>query len=532
MFKYTYQTMNQKLEPDKALVHSTLAAMRAKRQGEAVKTRKPRSSRRILSAALAAVLVLALSLSAVAAAVPSFREILFGVTSRENQGAAAPSGMGGVLTEIENVWAEHDGFRLEILGATHDQEAMAVYYTLTDISGENRLDRNTGVIPHTSLFDSLQQMDFQPGDDMTYSAYRADLLDYNSETSSALCRYVLDTKNAESVDFSKVDFSVFSILLGNEDIVYSPISLDQSKFTSETLEMDGQIILKPGDSSLELEGVEDSAITAIGFIDGRLHIQTKAKKDNAEFFQAGILPIDKAITPEEVASAGGYTLEFERREAEAYYSRTGAAAEENGEMRAHTTRNGEYFFNMEEGLPVQVEDIVANAFTYHEEVYDISPQELQYYNFYYSQSSYEKELRYGSFEFEDSAGRSSFDGPGEYSNDLQVTFEVNDVAVADPKTITDLQVDGGTITSLTAGGLGITVSADRALAEKAAITAVCGDDTISYSKTIVSGVPVSGDITTVDSYTGPVTVKYIADRPINTADITSITINGTEVPLA
>ena len=78
-------------------------------------------------------------------------------------------------------------------------------------------------------------------------------------------------------------------------------------------------------------------------------------------------------------------------------------------------------------------------------MFGISPEDLQYYNFYYNQISY------GSWEFENTTGRNSEEVLGEYRTDLQVSFGVVDVAKSKVKTLTGLSVDGGTIDTLTVG---------------------------------------------------------------------------------
>lgn len=160
MLEQTYKTMNEKLEPSESLAAETLQKMERLRaggeHGRKETARRPVRIKRAAIAALAFVLTAALSLSAVAAAVPGFREMLFGGGNGESAPSTTLAQAGAKLTEIENATVERDGFRLDILGAAQDGSSMMVYYTLTDTTGENRLDETAEIYPMTGQFQELQ----------------------------------------------------------------------------------------------------------------------------------------------------------------------------------------------------------------------------------------------------------------------------------------------------------------------------------------------------------------------------------------
>lgn len=525
MFEQTYKIMNEKLEPGKDLAAETLRKMEQLSAGQKPErgrkaVRRPIQIKRAAAVALACILTAALSFTAVAAAVPGFRAMLFGGGSGEPAPSAPLAQAGARLTEIENAAAKRDGFRLEILGATHDGSSMMVYYTLTDTTGENRLNENAEIYPLTGQFEELQ-WNAAENSSGEHSFYSNDILAYNPEEGSLLCRYVLDTQDAKDMELSHTDFAIGVILLDVQRINWEPLTLVESQFTTETMDLNGETVLKPGSAPLVFDGTE-THISAMGFIDGQLHVQFAYPEDG--HLDLSLQPIDKVIAPEEVAAAGGYTAEFERRETDAWRERQQATEKSNGDY-AHTVWGRQYFFSMENGAPINAsdEDFMDHSYEYQEYVYEISPEEMQYYNFYYFQQSNSGELSY----FPEGQSRISIT-----DFDFRVSFDLTAANTAEERKVENLFIDGGTLSSVSVSGMGVTVTGDRKLVENAVITALYGGETVTFSKTITTGIPSSSSIIAVDRYEGPITVRFAADRPIDPAELTHFTINGTEIPLS
>lgn len=519
MLERDYKELMAQVTPCAALRTQTAERM-AEEERKRTAAPRARGTKRLAAAVLVCVLVAALSLTAVAAAVPGFREMLFGGGRGETSPSTPLTQAGAKLTEIENAAAEHDGFRLEILGAAHDGSSMMAYYTLTDTTGENRLNENAEISPITGQFMELQWNAAENGSG-EQSFYSNDILAYDLETGSLLCRYVLDTQHAKDMDLSHTEFAIGAIHLDVQRINWQSLALDESQFTTETMELDGETVLKPGASPLSFDGTE-THISAIGFAENRLHVQF-AYPEN-ENLDLSLQPIDKVIAPEEVTAAGGNTAKFERRETEAWRKRQKDGRNSNGDQ-SHSIWGKQYFFNMENGTPVNAsdEEFFAGSYQYQEFEYEISPEEMQYYNFYYFQQSNSGALSYFA-EGQDSRNVSSYE--------FRVSFDLNAANRVEEKTAESLSVDGGTLSSVSVNGMGITVKGDRELAEKAVITALYNGETVTCSKTITTGIPTSDDITAFERYDGPVTVRYAADRPIDPAELTDFTINGEEIPLS
>lgn len=525
MFEQTYKIMNEKLEPGKDLTAETLwkmeqlsAGQKPERGRKAV--RRPIQMKRAAAVALACILTAALSLTAVAAAVPGFRAMLFGGGNGELTSSTPLAQAGARLTEIENAAAERDGFRLEILGAAHDGSSMMVYYTLTDTTGENRLNENAEISPITGQFMDLQIIAGEKGGGVR-SFYSNNVLAYDPETGSLLCRYVLDTQDAKSMDLSHTEFAIGSIVLDVERINWQLLPLIEDQFTTETMDLNGETVLKPGSAPLVFDGTE-THISAMGFVGNQLHVQFAYPEDG--HLDLSLQPIDKVISPEEVAAAGGYTAEFERRETDAWRERQQATEKSNGDY-AHTVWGRQYFFSMENGAPINAsdEDFMDHSYQYQEYVYEISPEEMQYYNFYYFQQSNSGELSY----FPEGQSRINIT-----DFDFRVSFDLTAANTAEERKVENLSSDGGTLSSVSVSGMGVTVTGDRKLVENAVITALYGGETVTFSKTITTGIPIPDSIAAVDRYEGPITVRFAADRPIDPAELTHFTINGTEIPLS
>lgn len=180
---------------------------------------------------------------------------------------------------------------------------------------------------------------------------------------------------------------------------------------------------------------------------------------------------------------------------------------------------------MENGAPINAsdEDFMDHSYEYQEYVYEISPEEMQYYNFYYFQQSNSGELSY----FPEGQSRISIT-----DFDFRVSFDLTAANTAEERKVENLFIDGGTLSSVSVSGMGVTVTGDRKLVENAVITALYGGETVTFSKTITTGIPSSSSIIAVDRYEGPITVRFAADRPIDPAELTHFTINGTEIPLS
>lgn len=257
--------------------------------------------RRIVAVAAAAVLAVALATGALAAGVPGFRAWLFG-----------ESGLGAGLTEIV-AQAQADQTRLEVLGAMSDGAAATVYFTLADESGEGRMDGDLSVHVTPSLRPA------GAGDQEAWTTlqngYWTKVLSVDQETGTALCRLDVDTGGLD-LSGMELGLTLYNYTVSSAD-PYVPLDLSLADADQETLPIDrvyqveyedGHFVLRDflsleeqleRDAPLQESGAggvldyasdgqggwvvlrprEDGSlpagITAMGFIDGKLHLQSK-----------------------------------------------------------------------------------------------------------------------------------------------------------------------------------------------------------------------------------------------------------------
>ncbi len=313
MLERDYQEWMEQVKPSPALREQT-----AKRMAELGKSRavRPRGRKRLAAAVLACVLVTALSATALAAAFPDFREVLFGKDSPVAE----------FVTPVASAMGEEDGIRLEVLGAMSDKNNVIAYFTLQDTKGENRLSRDMYLNVYAKLngeypVDAAAEL-LQGAGKHDYTS----VLDYDPETQTVFCRYEMTISGDYDATGASVQLWLERIWQDKQD--YALPQLSSAPLTTETLpvaysqawvtvpdgsgghmEKDGlltveqalegaeeiingeeavlygdfsgnydetgkPVVLKPGEPILESED-GSIAITAVGFIDGKLHIQRR-----------------------------------------------------------------------------------------------------------------------------------------------------------------------------------------------------------------------------------------------------------------
>lgn len=306
MLEHTYKSMNEKLTPSPALVSTTLQKMEERRSA-----RRPVRLRRVMIAATALVLTMALSVGAMAAAIPGFRDALFGKDSK----------IGNFLTPVTSVMSEENGIRMEVLGAMSDRNNVIAYFTLQDTRGENRLSPEMYLNIYAKLNGEypagIQDEELQGHGKDDY----ASVLEYDPETQTAFCRYEMAVSGYDATKAS-VRLRLDRIWYGED--TYVPLELSAAPLTTETLPVtscqlwdavyDAQgnhmekselltveqaieranderyfpfcdftgfcdetgtpVVLKPGEPLLENQD-GSVAVTAVGFIGGKLHVQIR-----------------------------------------------------------------------------------------------------------------------------------------------------------------------------------------------------------------------------------------------------------------
>lgn len=286
MLRDDYRRMNEILAPTADLASRTLERMEAPRKASPGK-------RRVLSMAVAVVLVVCLSLTAVAAAVPDFRQMLFGEETPFNWALTSQSSSG-----------EKNGIRMEILGTMAQEDCLTVYYTLQDTEGLGRVTDQ--ITPAVMLYINDEYVV------NSTPAVQKQVLDYDPETQTAFCRtdwsnmqaydgkrifldgdcqvrmHLIDISRLEQEwDYIPLDLSpVMDPEMALIDLEVSQVhlldvypeglgSLTLGEFLAGESFFDEEgnpATLKPGEA-VPITEMEDLSLTACGYMGGALHVQ-------------------------------------------------------------------------------------------------------------------------------------------------------------------------------------------------------------------------------------------------------------------
>lgn len=225
-------------------------------------TRARRSPvRAVLAAAAALVLVFATSLTAMAAAdVQGAYELLYSFSPAVAQ-----------LVKPVNESCVNNGIRMEVISAEISGSDAYVYISMEDLEG----DRVDGTIDLYDTYEINRAFD---------SAGHCELVGYDEETGKALFLVHIQTMDGRNIPRGKVTFSV-GYFLSNKTVINDllPVDLTAAGEAQKTQKIPADMFrgnIINGEVLAPVEGgiytpAKGASITAMGYIDGRLHIQVR-----------------------------------------------------------------------------------------------------------------------------------------------------------------------------------------------------------------------------------------------------------------
>ncbi len=310
------------------------------------------SAKKIVAVTIAAVLCLTLAINAAAMA--------YGTSVDEMLYAFFPSAV-QAFTPVR-LSCEYDGIRMEVISAEIDGDEAKVYISMQDLEGD-RIDRSV------DIFDSGN---IRTPHDVSGSCQK---LGFDEETKTVYFMVSLKHMNGENFRKDKVTFSVSKALTNK--IHYSgiieDIDLSTAEQNPETAVLNEHAYYQNGDVYSEAfeylipQGMLSNFtpgvyISAIGFIDGKLHVQTclgdTGKTDNHGFYD--LVHKDGTVISED-------DMEYAASQNIAWWEYEGAY------ITAVYLNPWDY----EEVFEAPGENI-----TYHETVFNISPKEVANYRLY------------------------------------------------------------------------------------------------------------------------------------------------------
>ena len=182
-----------------------------------------------------------------------------------------------MLRPIEMI-AIDNGIKMEVVGAYSDGETAVAYLTLTELTNLKRIDDSVDMYNY-----------FFTG----YSSFRQDFIGYNENLKTATIMLLANGKDStnkkttfllQSFLSNKEHFNIDlqSILMKSELNEVQTIELDSDscpggggKAIKELYEKGSFTILKPHQQVSGIKGIDFVEISNIGFINNRLHVQTK-----------------------------------------------------------------------------------------------------------------------------------------------------------------------------------------------------------------------------------------------------------------
>lgn len=242
--------------------------------------RTRRNGFRGIAVAAAICLFFACSVSALASNVPAINDWIYKFSPEFAQ----------VLYPISKS-SEDQGIKLEVLCAVNDDHNVVVYFSIQDTEGKGRVDETLDLCDSEYIDGPF--------------VFGMEMLSYDEETNTAY--YKVEGSGGEAMANRMVTFSIGS-LMSNEthyDLYDTKIDLaaymekepltilpdevfcsgmalssaDLEEFEKKEEQLAKSNLLKPDQMNISLgENVDFVTITNVGFVDGKLHIQTKWSK--------------------------------------------------------------------------------------------------------------------------------------------------------------------------------------------------------------------------------------------------------------
>lgn len=252
MFEQTYKSMNDQITANSALITSTLVSLQNTQKHKLYKTGPV--CRRPIAIAAILVLFIVLATPVLAANIPVIYELMYLMSPETAQ----------FFMPVQES-CEDNGIRMEVVSTYIHDDTAEIYITMQDLIGD-RVDEKT------DLFDS-------------YSIHRAvgssgtcQLVGYDAQTKTATFLITVSEWGNHDITGSKLTFSVREFISHKIALEDVPAEINLAEVSeaaaTQTISPVGAAsynALAPGTSVYSpIKGLD---VTAIGYIDGKLHIQ-------------------------------------------------------------------------------------------------------------------------------------------------------------------------------------------------------------------------------------------------------------------
>lgn len=224
---------------------------------------------RAIPALMAICLCLVLSVRAMAATIPSFNNLL---------SIVSPDFV-LLLQPIEGV-CEDNGIKMEVVGAMNDDETAVIYITMKDLEAD-RIDETLDIYDYSLIGTHISTCEMVNYDEKTKTATLRMQANGGKKLNGKKVSFRVDSFLSDKLIFDKVETGInLSDIREIKDS--QTIPLDVNRFPGgggdllDELQSRGVIeVLAPNQKKITLPQIDFMYISNVGFIDGRLHIQTK-----------------------------------------------------------------------------------------------------------------------------------------------------------------------------------------------------------------------------------------------------------------
>ncbi|MEC0300441.1 DUF4179 domain-containing protein [Peribacillus frigoritolerans] len=234
-----------------------------------------RKLKKTIAIPLVASVILIFSVGVGAASIPSFNNLLSIVSPQI-----------ALMLQPIQISSEDDGIKMEVVAAMNDDEMAVIYVTIQDFTG-NRIDKTLDIYDYSLTEGHM---------------FNSQIVDYDETTNTATLR--IQANGGESLNNKKIRFHIGSFLSHKQTFeevevnanlmevknnTPQTISLDMNNIPGGSGEIFGELkeqgtvqVLKPDETEHYLPKIEFMHISNLGFIDNRLHIQTKWTGDDID----------------------------------------------------------------------------------------------------------------------------------------------------------------------------------------------------------------------------------------------------------
>ncbi len=227
--------------------------------------------KKAVPAVMAICLCLMLSVGAMAATIPSFNNLL----------SVVSPDFALLLQPIE-IACEDNGIKMEVVGAMNDDEMAVIYITMKDLTGD-RIDETLDIYDYRLTGTHISTCQMVHYDETTKTATLRMQANGGEKLNGKKVSFQIESFLSDKRTFDEVETGI-NLLDVREVKDSQTIPLDTSSNISgggggdlfDKLQSQGIIkVLAPDKRKITLPQIDFMYISNIGFIDGRLHIQTK-----------------------------------------------------------------------------------------------------------------------------------------------------------------------------------------------------------------------------------------------------------------